>query len=402
MCSSANSFSSLLSFAEAMANRPPWFVEEALELGPCKGACTFGLCPNVWVDLSWDKGVTGPCMYKITNPESVAVQTNLHPHVLEGVSRFSPRSEVTCPWAQRAQIHIPLDAHSFVWAHPIMETRSSSSWLAAENDLICFLAYGGYVYFDKNDEIVKINGIKVGADLCFTGPFALNGNAKRLEAFEAIQSANRLNNVTLTALKGHISKFGWVLPGEFEDCPLGAFVYQYKDSKHNRFIKMEMLDSGFDLAAEDLGIQLEFMYQQTYVASISDNSPLKALEIKRGVGMHFTCILARARVALSRQCILHWACVGGVGASKPVEFTSCFMRFPHMVLFAGVLRHSELAVFFSHAPLLSVSRPLAQRFLQDLPWLFCNCGFLVHAHGNARQFFVDGAWLRSVRTGAHK
>ena len=28
--------------------------------------------------------------------------------------------------------------------------------------------------------------------------------------------------------------------------------------------------------------QLEFMYQQTYVASISDNSPLRALEIKRG------------------------------------------------------------------------------------------------------------------------
>ena len=74
----------------------------------------------------------------------------------------TPDAQVTCPWAQRSQIHIPLDAVTFVWAHPIIvETQSSSSWLAAENDLICFLAYGGYVYFDQKDEIVKINGVKV-------------------------------------------------------------------------------------------------------------------------------------------------------------------------------------------------------------------------------------------------
>ena len=145
----------------------------------------------------------------------------------------------------------------------------------AENDLICFLAYGGYVYFDENDDIVKINGIKVGADLDFTGPYALAGDEKRMRAFAAIQAADRLKVVTLTALKPHMQRFGWVLPGEFEDCPLGAFVYQYPDPRHNRYIKMEVPEFGRDMAAEDLGVQLEFMYQQAYVASISSCSPLK-------------------------------------------------------------------------------------------------------------------------------
>ena len=89
-------------------------------------------------------------------------------------------------------------------------------------------------------QVVKINGVKMGADLSFTGPFAVAGDAKRWGAYERIQQADRLKVVTLTALKPHIQKFGWVLPGEFEDCPLGAFVYEYKDQKDSRYVKMEV------------------------------------------------------------------------------------------------------------------------------------------------------------------
>ena len=150
--------------------RPFWFMPDALQFPPAEGACTFGLCSNVWVGLSWERGTDGLCQYWITKPEEVGLKTSLDPALLRRRSVFSPRSPLTCPWAERAQIHIPLDAHSFVWAHPVLETRKAASWLAAENDLICFLAYGGYVYFDENDEVVKINGIKFGADRSSCAP----------------------------------------------------------------------------------------------------------------------------------------------------------------------------------------------------------------------------------------
>lgn len=51
---------------------------------------------------------------------------------------------------------------------------------AAENDLICFLAYGGFVFFDRHNEMVKINGVKVGKDIKLVGPFPL---APRLICF---------------------------------------------------------------------------------------------------------------------------------------------------------------------------------------------------------------------------
>ena len=116
--------------AEEASPPGPWFLQDALDFPPAKGACTFGLCPNVWVGLSWERGKDGLCQYWITDPEGVALKTNLEPGALERVSVFSPRSPLTCPWSERAQIHIPLDAHSFVWAHPVLETRAASSWLA--------------------------------------------------------------------------------------------------------------------------------------------------------------------------------------------------------------------------------------------------------------------------------
>ena len=46
---------------------PFWFEEDALSEGAVSCAATFGLCPNVWVDLAWEKGNTGPCTYRCVN-----------------------------------------------------------------------------------------------------------------------------------------------------------------------------------------------------------------------------------------------------------------------------------------------------------------------------------------------
>lgn len=67
------------------------------------------------------------------------------------------------------------------------------------------------MYFNRRNEIVKINGVKMGDDLDFRGPFALD-NAHN-QVFEGLKAANRLNAVTLAGLKDHAKYFAWVLPG---------------------------------------------------------------------------------------------------------------------------------------------------------------------------------------------
>ena len=60
---------------------------------------------------------------------------------------------------------------------------------------------------------VPMAHLQVGTDLLFQGPHPLTGDERRVAAYKKIEDANRLNNVTLAALKPHIMRFGWVLPG---------------------------------------------------------------------------------------------------------------------------------------------------------------------------------------------
>lgn len=45
-------------------------------------------------------------------------------------------------------------------------------------------------------------------------------------------------------------------PGEFPDCPLGAFVYEYERPEHNRYIMLQLTNREPDSPATDLGIQV--------------------------------------------------------------------------------------------------------------------------------------------------
>eukprot|EP00667_Euglena_gracilis_P000041 EG_transcript_41 len=249
------------------------------------GGITLGLCPNVWVDLlvtepeGSDDRLKRPLEYCLKDPEQVATQLNLDKSRIDASSKMSPRSVVNVPWEQRLESHIPLDARTFVWANPIMNEPGGMMY-AAENDLICFLAYGGFVFFDRRGEMVKINGVKVGRDLKLIGPFPLMGRPKHLQVFEKLKAAGRLNAVTLAGIPA--KNFAWVLPEEFPDCSGGAFVYECESPDDNYYFKLADKFGEPDEPASDLGIQLEFMDQQPYVASIAENSPLRVCGVKQG------------------------------------------------------------------------------------------------------------------------
>ena len=116
----------------------------------------------------------------------------------------------------------------------------------------------------------------------FIGPYPLGRNR---DAYERLVCRSRLTRVTLSGLKDHAVRFGWVLPMEFDDCSSGAFVYEYKDPSETRYMRMDLEPAGnnaMDRAASDLGVQLEFVNQQLHVVSLSDSSTLNACGIERG------------------------------------------------------------------------------------------------------------------------
>ena len=131
---------------------------------------TLGLCLNVSVDLifsphnggaEYDNGIdaayTDQCDYWVKDPERIALQLNLPVSKLKAAAKISPRSTITLRWPQYAAFGIPLNAFSFAWANPIMS--EDATLLSAEDDLFCFLNYGGYVYFDKGGYVIKVTAL---------------------------------------------------------------------------------------------------------------------------------------------------------------------------------------------------------------------------------------------------
>ena len=261
----------------------------------------FELCPNVCADLEFlrldrlveDGDNLRSTHWKLKNPNHMALMLNLCVSELEKEARISPFSPIRCPWHQRMYMHIPLNAHWFVWAHPIMSDDGRNHQLRrrqAQNDHISFLTYGGFVYFDEFGNVIKINGIRPGNTLTFQGPFALT--ATHREALQVLHSKNRLCPVDSDLKEYGVTRFAWVLPKEFDslDCPLGAFVFEYADSSLSRYLRLQLPTAddvgeqvtAVERATSDLGVQLEFMDQQMHVADISLDSPLKLCGVEQG------------------------------------------------------------------------------------------------------------------------
>ncbi|CAJ1450482.1 unnamed protein product, partial [Effrenium voratum] len=131
----------------------------------------------------------------------------------------SPLHPTTLSAASRAAAGIPKTANFFAWAYPVEKSKVPDLWHLSGPER-AFLEYGGYVYYDKDCNVVgttSISPTSVGTGLIFGGSLPLAE-----EVADALAKQGRFQEVTLEPLlrKG-ATHFAWVRPREFAStqCP---------------------------------------------------------------------------------------------------------------------------------------------------------------------------------------
>ncbi|CAK9102536.1 unnamed protein product [Durusdinium trenchii] len=155
----------------------------------------------------------------------------------------SPLHPTTLSTATRAAAGIPKSAAYFAWAYPVDKSKHPELWPLSGPER-AFLEYGGYIYFDKDCNVVgttSISPTSVGTGLLFGGSSPLPE-----EVSEALSRQGRFQEVTLEALlrKG-ATHFAWLRPKEFSSCglhcPSGAFAYKFADGEEARHVNLSCL-----------------------------------------------------------------------------------------------------------------------------------------------------------------
>lgn len=172
-------------------------------------------------------------------------------------SQLSPLFEVNLPVEDRKAAFIPENAEHFAWCYPfVSDCRPNAPWLEFAGDPdVAFLFYGGFVYFDKNMEVVAINAVTPSA----SGGLRF-GQPKRWkpEWTEPLRKTQRWHPVTLRGLiQSGASEFCWLRPHEkvgdekFAGCledgttctigPFGAFAYLGHDTEEGNYLHASVL-----------------------------------------------------------------------------------------------------------------------------------------------------------------
>jgi hypothetical protein len=173
----------------------------------------------------------------------------------DGSGRFSPRRPVTLSAANRETAGIPGEAVAFVFAYPLASalqemqdeegsfradddndgsdsasvTSDGSSALLLADPRLSFLAFGGFVYFSVDGQVLSVNALTNGPGIEFSGAMLLHGGGLRA----ALHEAERVQPVTIEALCARgVRKFAWLAPGEAIggiETEHGAFCYFYEE-----------------------------------------------------------------------------------------------------------------------------------------------------------------------------
>ncbi|CAJ1374453.1 unnamed protein product [Effrenium voratum] len=153
----------------------------------------------------------------------------------------SPLHPTTLSAASRAAAGIPKTANFFAWAYPVEKSKVPDLWHLSGPER-AFLEYGGYVYYDKDCNVVgttSISPTSVGTGLIFGGSLPLAE-----EVADALAKQGRFQEVTLEPLlrKG-ATHFAWVRPREFAStqCPSGAFAYKFDGGGEARPAELELV-----------------------------------------------------------------------------------------------------------------------------------------------------------------
>jgi len=104
-------------------------------------------------------------------------------------------------------------------AYELLGTMTEGDWT--------FLCFGGYAYFDADENILQVNAIAQGDALHFNGPFPLTQ-----DVLKKLDKGERLQPVTLSPIRSTgATRFCWIYPNELAsfgiECKHGAFAYEY-------------------------------------------------------------------------------------------------------------------------------------------------------------------------------
>jgi len=150
---------------------------------------------------------------------------------LSGSGRCSPKSSVPTNWwgapvgAEYLAFASPMDGMSELKALERLAFLSVSH--SAERR---FVAFGGFIFFDANGDIIGVQAVGTGEQLTFKPP-----RPWRIEFTAGLSQADRFQPVTIKHLsKGGATEFCWLLPGEelssesgekWMPCAHGGFLY---------------------------------------------------------------------------------------------------------------------------------------------------------------------------------
>jgi len=158
------------------------------------------------------------------------------------MGQLSPSHIITLNEEDAQKAGIPGNAYSFVWAYPLANvgilTDERKAKLATLDADMCFLVFGGYIYFDISGNIVQANAVAQGNALYFS-----ERQWWRPEFTTYLARQGRFQEITIQQMRDQGARhFCWVRPSEQLEAgsgknkeiwtfpsELGAFVYLFHD-----------------------------------------------------------------------------------------------------------------------------------------------------------------------------
>eukprot|EP00298_Acanthocystis_sp_HF-20_P008210 c17547_g1_i1.p1 GENE.c17547_g1_i1~~c17547_g1_i1.p1 ORF type:complete len:392 (+),score=152.49 c17547_g1_i1:76-1176(+) len=157
------------------------------------------------------------------------------------IGRFSPANLLTLTPDNKKLASIPESAEYFVWAYPLAQvgtlTDKRKRDLATNDPDLCFLIFGGYVYFNSDGDIVQVNAVGKGEGLHFSEP------QKWKKAYtKKLLAQGRFQDITIQSMRDQGARqFCWIRPGEalYDEegknrwvcCENGAFAYLFHENE---------------------------------------------------------------------------------------------------------------------------------------------------------------------------
>jgi hypothetical protein len=197
-------------------------------------------------EAQWSAGEGAAGTFIVTGAQQLAVlvdRLRMGAPQLQG--QLSPKTSVTVPEDKREGAGIPRHAEQFCYIYPL-KSFSNLLWPDAADELrnmrqesgsgalskwIDVVLEGGYVYFDEDGEIIRVNAISLQpteTEMVFRGRPLLGDRAQAIVS--KMEQAGRLADIVEEReFTAGFTKLGWINPGETFDGEKVTEDYEYED-----------------------------------------------------------------------------------------------------------------------------------------------------------------------------